>query len=163
MASIWRSPPESVEAICGRRSFRRGKIPKDFVHACALVALALAPLVEAAEQQVVFHRHLAEQLAPLGHQRHAARHHGLHAGARDALAVQRQLAVGRQQAHRRAQQRGLAGAVGADDRDDLALFHMQAHAVHRLDGAVGDAEVFQLKDRVAHRASSSSSSSAPPR
>jgi hypothetical protein len=76
---------------------------------------------------------------------------------------QRELAGGRQQAHRRAQQRGLAGAVGADHRDDLALFHMQRTLVHRLDGAVGDAEVFELKDRLGSSASSSSSSSAPPR
>ena len=66
---------------------------EDLVHARALVALAGAPAVEAAEQQVVFDRHLAEQLAPLGHQRHAARDHRLDAGPRDALARERAAAA----------------------------------------------------------------------
>ena len=40
-----------------------------------------------------------------------------------------------------ADERGLAGAVGADDRDDRALRHFERHAVERADVAVGHFEV----------------------
>ena len=75
----------------------------------------------------------------------AARHHRLDAGARDALAAEQHAAARGQQAHRRAQQRGLAGAVGADHGDDLAFVDAQVDAVHRLDRAVGDAEVLRVR------------------
>src|SRR6266705_3873972 len=45
----------------------------------------------------------------------------------------------------RAQGRGLPGAVGADDRDDLALLDRDRDAVDGGDVPVVDAEVGQLK------------------
>ena len=52
-------------------------------------------------------------------------------------------AAGRDQAHHRADQRGLAGAVGAEDGDHLARRHGEVDAAQdrpaaELDGAVGD-------------------------
>ena len=44
----------------------------------------------------------------------------------------------------RANQRGLAGAVGADDGDDRALLDLQRNAVERLRVAVEQVEVFDL-------------------
>ena len=45
----------------------------------------------------------------------------------------------------RADQRGLAGAVGADDGDDRALFHLERYAVERLQVAVEDVEIFDAE------------------
>ena len=135
---------------------------EDLVHALRLVAQAPAPAREAAQQQVVLHRHLAEQLALFGHQGHAVGHHDLDAGACDALAVQMDLAARGQQAHGGRQQRGLACAVGADDGDDLAAAHIQIHLVHRLHGTVGHAQALELQKGVAHAVSPVASSSSPP-
>ena len=41
---------------------------------------------------------------------------------------------------------GLAGAVGADQGDDLPLAHMEADAVQRLDVAVFDLEIFDFEE-----------------
>jgi len=73
-----------------------------------------------------------------------------------------QLALRRQQAHRGAEQRGLAGAVGSDDGDDLAFVHLQRDLVHGLHRAVGDAEVPEFKKRC-HAVTAIVSSSLPPR
>ena len=54
-------------------------------------------------------------------------------------------AARRQQSHDRREQRRLAGAVGADDRDDAAFGDRQRNAVHRLDLAVGDVQVDDLQ------------------
>ena len=72
IASIWRSPPDSVPACCARRSFRRGK--SAYTSSIVSRQPARSPLAPAAaaEQQVVLHRHRAEQLALLRHQRDAA-------------------------------------------------------------------------------------------
>ena len=50
-----------------------------------------------------------------------------------------------------ADERGLAGAVGADDGDDGALLDLERNAVERLGVAVEDVEVFDLE----HHATSS--------
>ena len=48
----------------------------------------------------------------------------------------------------RAQERGLAGAVGADDADDLASANRKAHVAQRLQLAMADGEVTDLEQRV---------------
>ena len=54
-----------------------------------------------------------------------------------SLALEAHLAAFRiEHAGDRAQDRGLAGAVGAEDGDDLALRHLQADAADRLDRTV---------------------------
>ena len=137
---------------------------KDFLHARGLVALTLAPAPKAAQQQVVFDRHLAEQLALFRHQRDAGGHHHLHRGPDQRSAVQRQRAARGQQAHGRAQQRGLAGAVRPDHGDDLAFIDRQRQLVHGLHRAIGHAEVRQFQQPRAHAAACvSKGSSMPPR
>ena len=49
------------------------------------------------------------------------------------------------QAHQRLEQRGLAGAVGAQHGDNLAGLDVQRHAAHRVDAAVAHVEVVDLK------------------
>ena len=49
----------------------------------------------------------------------------------------------------RADQRGLAGAVGADDGDDRALLDVERNAVERLDVAVEHIEVFDAQHHTA--------------
>jgi hypothetical protein len=45
--------------------------------------------------------------------------------------------IGREQAGQQLEQRGLAGAVGAEQGDEFARAHGKAHAVDSADGAVG--------------------------
>src|SRR5262249_40681493 len=42
--------------------------------------------------------------------------------------------------------RALAGAVGADDGEDLALLHLEADAVDRLDAAEMDGEILRREE-----------------
>ncbi len=53
----------------------------------------------------------------------------------------------RRQAGDGAQRRRLAGAVGADQRDDLALVDRERDALERLDRAVGGADVLEFEQR----------------
>ena len=100
-----------------------------------------------AELQVVEHAEFAEQFALLGHQTQAALDAGLDVEPVQVLAFELQQALARQQAHRRGQQRGLAGAVGADHRDDLAVFEAERYAAHRVDLAVGHVQVADFQHR----------------
>src|SRR6185436_7298862 len=45
------------------------------------------------------------------------------------------------------EQRGLAGAVGSDQAEDLALMHLERNAVERNDAAEHDADVANRKQR----------------
>ena len=49
----------------------------------------------------------------------------------------------------RLQGRRLAGAVGADQRDDLAAADLERHALQRVDVAVVGVDVLELEDRLA--------------
>ena len=53
----------------------------------------------------------------------------------------------RHQAGDGVEQRGLAGAVQADDGDELALAHVQRHVLQRLRLAVEDADVVDIQQR----------------
>ena len=70
---------------------------------------------------------------------------------RHVLAGERDAAPQRQNAHDGVEQRGLAGAVGADDGDDLIVGDVKRHRTHGLDLAVGDMGVGDLQQR-AHAA-----------
>ena len=63
--------------------------------------------------------------------------------------LEQQLTRGGDQAVQGAQQRRLAGAVGADYDVDLAAFDREALDVHELGAAHGDAQVACLDDRCA--------------
>ena len=55
--------------------------------------------------------------------------------------------VGRVGARQRVHQRRLAGAVAADETDDLARVEVDADAVDGVQAAEGDADVAQLHER----------------
>ena len=60
------------------------------------------------------------------------------------------LAARAQHAGERAQRRGLAGAVGAEQRRDAALVDLEVEPVQRLQAAVIGAEPAHRKQRLAH-------------
>ena len=67
--------------------------------------------------------------------------------AREVLAGQPDHAAGRlQQPGYRPQRRGLAGAVGAEERDDLAGAHGQRQVAHDRRAVVADAQVVEFED-----------------
>ncbi len=66
--------------------------------------------------------------------------------AGDVGAVQRDRAFRRRlQPHERLEQRRLARAVGAEHRHDLALFDRQRNAAHRVDAAIANVKIVDLK------------------
>ncbi len=111
-----------------------------------MVAKTAPVAAEGAQAQVVLHAHQAEQLAALGHQHHAlvdALGHVVVAQQR--LAGVGHLALAGQQADQRRHQGGLAGAIGADQADDLAFLQVQVEVAYRLDLAVVDRQVAHIQ------------------
>jgi len=79
----------------------------------------------------------------------------------DPLALEQDLSAGGpDEPGDRSQRRGLAGAVGADQGDDLTLVDREADLLDREDLAVGDLEVLDL-EHGRHGVSPASSSSVP--
>ena len=90
----------------------------------------------AAEHQVVEHREPAEQGDVLERARHAEGCDLARPPARDVAAFEHDAPFVRLvEAGDHVEQRGLAGAVGADDRDDAALGDVDRHAVDGGDAA----------------------------
>ena len=86
---------------------------------------------EGAELEILGDRHGAEQLPALRHQRKAARRLDVGRQPRHVLALEQHAAApGRDGAGDRAQRRGLAGAVGADDRGELAAARPSSETPH---------------------------------
>ena len=90
---------------------------------------------------------LREEAAALGNVRDAGARDRVRLAARDRLAVEDDLAGLAHDSRDRAQRRRLAGAVGAEQRDDLAFLHRQRDAVQGLDRPVARLDVAQLKQR----------------
>ena len=68
----------------------------------------------------------------------------------DVLVFEKDLAVRRRiDARDQVEDRALAGAVGADDREDLALLDREAHGIDRLQAAEMQRQVFGPE--IAHR------------
>ena len=132
VASICCSPPESVPAICSLRSDSRGNSAKQCSSRLWVSLLVLRQ--EGAGEQVLQHRQLAERPPPLGAVHQAAHADLVRRQRVDALAGEAHLALEHDvaggaalhallEAHQprdRAQQRRLAGAVRADQADELA-------------------------------------------
>ena len=96
------------------------------------------------EAQVLLDGEPGDDAPVLGHQRHPVprRLEGAHAVKR--LVVEPDLAVlelGRVDAGDGAQRRGLAGAVAAEEREDLALVHLEGDPLHDVALAVVGVEV----------------------
>ncbi len=171
IASICCSPPESVPAVCSSRSFRRGKSAKT-----AFVDRAAMPPVACASR-----RPSRGSRAPSGWRRcrgprarcdDAHAHELVRGRARDVARRRsgpRRSAAGTSPDDR-AQRRRLAGAVGADQRHDLALPDRRGDTpLQRVDRAVGDVDRSSTRERWrAHAArpgrprSPSGSSGSPP-
>ena len=84
---------------------------------------------------------------PFGHVRDAAPRHRLGRAAEDLAAVEDHVPGRLHGAGDRAQRRRLAGAVRAEDRDEVAVVDAQRDAVQRADLAVARVDVAQLKQR----------------
>ena len=110
-----------------------------------LRAARLRGAAEAAELQVLLHRHFGKEPAAFGHEGDAGLAVAMRRQARDVGAVDVQAAARDPvQSGKRVDERALAGAVRAEQDDDLALLDAKVDAAHRLDRAVLDP---QLGDR----------------
>ena len=160
--SIWRSPPESMEACRRRNGRRRGKRSRISSTAAWAVAPGQAP--EGGQAQVLVDGQLLYHPPPLGHVGDAEPRHGLHAAAHQGGAVEAHRAADRfHQPRDRAQQSGLAGPIGPQDGRHRARLGLEGDRTQRLHRPEGDAEVPDLKHRVppAHGVTPSSLTGSP--
>ena len=117
-------------------------------------AVAIAPDVlavrarEGAQVEVFVDGEIGKDAAPLGDLRQAEAQDLVRRPSREVLAVERdRSAGGLHQSTHRAQRRRFAGAVGSDQRDDLARLDGYRNAVKGPDRAVVDGEVLDREER----------------
>src|SRR5690606_4908180 len=103
--------------------------------------------------EIFLHRQVLEDAPPFHDVEQAAPHEAVRRVVRHRLAVETNRAgrdrpvLQRQQARYRLQRRRLAGAVGAEERDDLATLHGKRQAAEHLDRlVVDDLDVLDGKD-----------------
>src|SRR5262249_43918780 len=102
---------------------------------------------EGAHLEVLQHGHAREDAAPLRRVGDADRGDGVTGHRLDLAPLEHDPpAARRDDARDRAQRRGLAGAVGADQRDDLALVDLDRDALERLDRAVVRVDLLDDED-----------------
>jgi hypothetical protein len=95
-----------------------------------------------ADPDVVEHREVGKQGDVLEGAANADLGDPVRRPVQDAAALHQDVAAGRLVEPRQAvEQRGLAGAVGPDQPEDLALVHVERHAIQRDDAAEHDADV----------------------
>jgi len=104
----------------------------------------VAPL-PGGEAQVLMHREVAEDPAPLGDVGDAEPDDAVGRDAPEVLALEADAPPEGRQARDRPEHRGLAGPVRADQGDDLARPHREGHAVERADAVVAQGEVADLE------------------
>src|SRR5438045_3004845 len=105
-----------------------------------------------AELQVLEHRHARKDAPALRRLGDAAPHDLVGRQASDVLALEQDGALARLRAAADGhQQRRLAGAVGADQRDDLAGRNLDIDAMQRLDMAVEGLDARYLQHRPSRR------------
>ncbi len=139
--SICCSPPERLPACWWPRSRRIGKRSSTRVRGLGhgVVILADHP---GTETQVLVHRQGREHAPATGHQRQAPARHRLGGLAGDGGAVHPHGAAAHlDQTAGALQQGGLAGTVGAEQRHDLALVHIEIDPEEDLHRAVGDLDL----------------------
>ena len=140
IASICCSPPDSVPPRCAMRSLSRGNSAQHAFQPGRAIGLAAVGGV-GAHLQVFHHGHAREDPPALGRLRDAQPRDLVRRHVGDVAAVEQDLArAGARPAEDRHHQRRLAGAVGADQRDDLAGVDVEIDALQRLDLAVGGAQ-----------------------
>ena len=113
-------------------------------------ALAAGQVV-GGEQEVVEHRKLGEHAVSLDHMGEACFDDVARTEAREIATGESHAAGPGQQARHRAQQSGLAGAVGAEQRHHFAGADRQIDAVQHADLAVAAGEAGDVKKRVSRR------------
>ena len=127
IASICCSPPESVPPRWCRRSLRRGNSVKTRSRSASKCVVAGD---DRAHLQVFQHRHAREDAAALRRLRDAQPRDLVGRQARDVVPVEHDRALARARiAEDRHHQGRLAGAVGADQRDDLAVGDVDVDAL----------------------------------
>ena len=150
IASICCSPPDMVIASWSSRSARRGKIVA--ISAMRLLSSCFDLRGDEPEPQVLAHRQSLHDAAFLRHIGQSAREAGMRRRLQYLLALEHDRAFAAiEQPHHRFQRRGLAGAVAADQADDLALAHLQADVLQDMARSVPGIELADLKDRLRHR------------
>jgi hypothetical protein len=126
------------------RSFRRGEDGEDFVNVGQDVGFVAADV--GAHLQVFSDGHAGEHAAAFGHHGQPLPDQIPGALAPDALAQVFDVAiVDRQDAGDGFHRGGLARSVGADQRDQLALVHLEIHALDGLDAAIGHLQALDLE------------------
>src|SRR5712692_2732069 len=101
-----------------------------------------------AHLQVLEHGHLREDAPPLRALGYASLEHGMRGPAVETLAQKADAAGGRAQEPRdRAHRRALAGAIGAEQADELARLHAEAHPVQHFHRAIGDRDAVKSEQR----------------
>src|SRR2546427_590617 len=101
---------------------------------------------ETAHLEVVLDAHAREEAPALGHVGHAELHDPVRWGRRQVDASHDDRPLGwPDEAGHDSHQRRLAGAVGSDDADGLALANLQRHVEQRLETPVSGADRFQLE------------------
>jgi hypothetical protein len=113
-----------------------------------------------AQAQVLGNAQLHEGAPALGDVTHAQAHDVLGGPALDARAPERDLAGGLHHAAHGAQGRGLAGAVGAEDRGDPALGHLEAQPAQDSRVTVASLEIAHVQES-GHQPMVASASVAP--
>ena len=107
--------------------------------------------MQRADRDVLQHAQALERLHELEGAADAGVAGAIGPQAGDHLAVQADGAgVGREDAGDHVEDRGLARAVGADQRMDRAGRHAEAHVVHRAQAAEALADAVELEPRAAH-------------
>ena len=98
-----------------------------------------------AEHQIVIHGQVRKDAAPLGDVRHAEPDNLVRGCLDEILPLKLDAAgLGCDQPGDRMQNGGLASAVCADQRDDLALVDLKGHAFDGIDDAVINLQIFYL-------------------
>src|SRR6218665_3403781 len=158
-ASICCSPPESVPAHCAWRCARRGGREELETMAGQGVDFGRRGLQAVrAEQQVVEHTLVGKDATAFGRERYAALQALVGGYRADVPAIDQDAPRrDRLQPGDALEQAALAGAVGADDRDDFAGTDLDGNLAQRLDRAVAHRDALQLQQRAGLHAALSSS------
>ena len=136
IASICCSPPESVLPDCFSRSLRRGKQPNTY-SSRSRIALA-----RQADGEIFQHRQIGKNAAALRDIADAPARNLMGRAAREIEAVELdRSAASRRKPHDRAQRRGLADAVAAEQRGALAGLHLEIDALQDVQLADMDVDV----------------------
>ena len=127
-----RGPPGTCSSAASMRSARRRRVLDE----------------PAPDLEVLGHGLVREERFAAGDLDHPHRHPDLGIGERDGAAVHADhAAVGEDEPADRAQQRRLAGAVGAEQREHFAALHLEVDVEEDLQRAVAHVEVVHLEHR----------------